>query len=116
MSSFERTLQRRRSPAGLTATTTTTTRKERFARWILAASTLVLASSCASINYKRLTYDFLRQEDCRRNDINEFCSRTFVFEYDQYEQLRQEYLRIEREKFTASMTAHERLKALHPDF
>ncbi len=63
----------------------------------LLLSSVLLVTGCASnlnyINYKRFTYDLLRQEDCRRNDIDSFCARSFVFEYDEYEQLRQEYMR-----------------------
>ncbi len=64
---------------------------------------LLPLGGCESINVNRLAYDFLRQEDCRRNDVDvyEFCSRTFVFEYDEYEQLRQEYIRTEAEKFAS---------------
>ncbi len=75
-----------------------------------------MTSGCISLDYKRLAYDFLRQEDCRRNDLDEFCSRTFVFEYDEYELLRREFLRIESEKFTEHMSAPERYQALHAEF
>ena len=55
---------------------------------------LLFMGGCANVdfNYKRFTYDLLRQDDCRRNDIDPFCARTFVFEYDEYERLRQEYI------------------------
>lgn len=54
----------------------------------------LLMAGCANVdfNYKRFTYDLLRQDDCRRNDIDPFCARTFVFEYDEYERLRQEFI------------------------
>lgn len=93
-------------------------RVPRPGRWTVALVLLIpLFSGCGTtIDYKRLTYDVLRQADCRQNDIDEFCSRTFVFEYDEYEVLRREFLRIENEKFTDHMSANERYQALHPDF
>jgi len=87
------------------------------ARSFLIWGSLLLLTACgATIDYKRVTYDFLRQADCRQNDINEFCDRTFVFEYDEYEKIRREFLRIEAEKFADHMSATERYQALHPNF
>lgn len=70
----------------------------------------LLLQGCETINLKRITYDFLRQEDCRRNDVAvyEFCSRTFVFEYDEYEKLRQEYIRSEQDKLSRDKHTRER--------
>lgn len=66
-----------------------------LAKPVCAALAVMLLSGCSTLdfNYKRFTYDLLRQDDCRRNDIDTFCARTFVFEYDEYIQLRQAYLR-----------------------
>lgn len=85
---------------------------------------LLLATGCATFSatdtqffdYKRFTYDILRQADCREHDINEFCSRTFHFEYDEYAQMRQEYMRTEREKFLAEVSYQQLLRELHPEF
>lgn len=85
-------------------------------RALLLIATTSVMSGCVSVDYKRLAYDFLRQEDCRRNDLGEFCSRTFVFEYDEYEVIRREFLRLESEKFTDHMSAPERYQALHSEF
>jgi len=83
----------------------------------LIACAVQLVTACGlTIDYKRLTYDILRQADCRENDVDDFCSRTFVFEYDEYEAQRREYLRIEAEKYTDNMSANERYQALHTDF
>ena len=50
-------------------------------------------SSCSHINMKQLAYEVLRQEDCRRNQLEVFCSRNFAREYLEYERLRQDYIR-----------------------
>ena len=56
---------------------------------------LLLASllqSCAQVDVKRMTYKALRQHDCRINEPNAFCERSFSQEYIEYERLRQEFL------------------------
>ena len=77
-------------------------------------ATIVL-SGCESIDFNRVAYDFLRQEDCRRNDVDvyEFCSRTFVFEYDEYEQLRQEYIRSEQDKILSDQATRKRYSTIY---
>ncbi len=60
---------------------------------VLLVTGATLASGCSIIDLKRTTYDLLRQDDCRRNDVDSFCSRSFVFEYDEYALIREEYLR-----------------------
>lgn len=101
--------------AGMICRTSPTT-YTRMIRTLLLLCIGTMVTGCASLNYKRLAYDFLRQEDCRQNDPYEFCSRTFVFEYDEYELLRREFLRLESEKFTEHMSAPERYQALHAEF
>lgn len=59
---------------------------------LLVAGLLLSGCSTVDFNYKRFAYDLLRQDDCRRNDIDPFCARTFVFEYDEYIQMRQAYM------------------------
>lgn len=88
---------------------------------LLFVPVLLAGSGCSSVNvnYSRLTYDFLRQEDCRRNDPDSFCSRTFVFDYDDYERHRQEYLRSQHEQFKTAEVRRANSKSLHtlhPDF
>lgn len=53
----------------------------------------VLCSGCMQINTKRMVYELLAQEDCRRNQPGEFCNRTFANEYHQYERLREDFMR-----------------------
>jgi len=64
---------------------------------ILIAAVIItgtLASSaCSHINVKQMAYETLRQEDCRINELEDFCSRNFASEYREYERLRQDYLR-----------------------
>jgi len=45
------------------------------------------------IDVKRMTYKALRQHDCRINEPNEFCGRGFSNEFEQYERLREQFLR-----------------------
>lgn len=51
--------------------------------------------ACQHINVKQVAYEVLRQEDCLRNELEDFCTRTFASEYHQYERMRQEYIRSE---------------------
>jgi len=53
--------------------------------------------SCSHINMKQVAYEVLRQEDCRRNQLEVFCSRNFASEYLEYERQRQEYLRSQEQ-------------------
>lgn len=50
-------------------------------------------SSCASVNVRQIAYETLRQEDCHRNELEVFCTRTFASEYWEYERMRQDFLR-----------------------
>lgn len=70
--------------------------QQQITRLLVVILSAAILQGCANFNYKRFTYDILRQEDCRRNDIDPFCARSFVFEYDEYEQLRQEYIQSEK--------------------
>lgn len=60
---------------------------------------LPLVQSCApTLDLKRLTYETLRREDCRVNQLEEFCQRTFANDYAEYERLRREFMRETRER------------------
>jgi len=65
----------------------------------LMASSL---QSCAQVDVKRMTYKALRQHDCRMNEPNAFCDRSFMDEYQEYEQLRQEFLRTSQTASSAN--------------
>lgn len=59
----------------------------------LTMPAMLIASSCSSINVKQIAYEVLSQEDCRINQLDDFCTRSFAHEYYEYERLRQDYLR-----------------------
>jgi len=59
---------------------------------------LLLSTGCAQVNLRQLAYEVLSQEDCRRNQLEDFCSRTFAREYLEYEQLRQEFIRAQTQR------------------
>lgn len=65
----------------------------RFRRASVFAAALPILGGCTQAHLTRMTYEVLRQEDCRRNQPEEFCSRGFAFEYHEYERLRQDYIR-----------------------
>lgn len=50
-------------------------------------------AGCQHINVKQLAYEVLRQEDCLRNELEDFCTRTFASEYREYERIRQDFIR-----------------------
>ena len=58
---------------------------------LMAASPFL--EGCAHINVTQIAYEILRQEDCKMNQLEDFCTRTFASEYLQYERMRQEFLR-----------------------
>ncbi len=59
---------------------------------LMMVATLGL-TSCSSYHVKRLAYQALRAEDCRINNLEDFCQRTYALEFSEYERLRREYLR-----------------------
>ena len=56
---------------------------------------LSLAQGCAQIDYKRMTYEALRKQDCRINEPAAFCDRSYSLEYHEYAHLRQQFLQDE---------------------
>ena len=71
----------------------------RHRRALSALCALPLVGACAqTIDLKRLAYEALRREDCRRNEIESgFCERGFANEYLEYERLRRDFLRERRD-------------------
>lgn len=47
----------------------------------------------ANVDMKKMTYKALRQQDCRMNEPNAFCERGFSNEFEEYERLREDFLR-----------------------
>ncbi len=65
----------------------------------LALATVVpLTGGCAHVNLTQIAYEMLRQEDCKLNRLDDFCTRTFAREYLEYERLRQDYLRSQSQR------------------
>ncbi len=62
------------------------------------ATALPLIGGCAHVNLTQIAYEMLRQEDCKMNRLDDFCTRTFAREYLEYERLRQDYLRSQSQK------------------
>lgn len=65
-------------------------------RSLTLTSTVFALGGCQHINVAQMTYEVLRADDCRRNQLEDFCSRTYASEYHDYEQLRQEFLRTQQ--------------------
>ena len=61
--------------------------------FVLATCTLMSSlQSCAQVDVKQMTYKALRQHDCRVNQLDSFCERSYAHEFQEYEQLRKEFL------------------------
>lgn len=60
---------------------------------LLSLGIACVCSGCAQMNVRQAAYEFLSAEDCRRNQVDEFCNRSYHHEFKAYEQLREEYLR-----------------------
>ena len=60
---------------------------------IAAVCLIPMLGACGALDLKQLTYEMLAQEDCLRNELDEFCHRGYAHEYQEYERARQEYLR-----------------------
>jgi len=55
--------------------------------------TCLLSIGCQSLDYRQMAYSALRHDDCLRNEVTIYCSRSdFQHEYNQYERLRKEFL------------------------
>ncbi|MFT5896832.1 MAG: hypothetical protein ACI8VW_003716 [bacterium] len=59
---------------------------------------LILSTGCAYINVHQLAYEVLRQEDCRINQLEDFCTRNFAKEYREYERLRRDFMRSQEQR------------------
>ena len=58
---------------------------------------LVATSGCSHINVKQMAYEVLRQEDCRINNLDSYCTRNFAKEYREYERLRRDFMRSQQQ-------------------
>ena len=77
----------------LSHTSTTKMTLPKFAVRFGVVLASVLATGCQSLDYRQIAYGTLRHEDCRRNEVNVYCSRSYFHqEYNEYERLRREFL------------------------
>jgi len=53
---------------------------------------LLFISGCQHVNVAQITYEALRAEDCRRNQLDTFCGRTYAFDYYEYLRMRRDFL------------------------
>lgn len=60
-------------------------------------SLVVAVSGCSHINVNQIAYEALRQEDCRINQLDDFCSRNFAHEYREYELMRRDFIRSQQQ-------------------
>jgi len=51
-----------------------------------------LSQSCAQVNVKKMTYQALRQHDCRINQPDTICARNYSADYHEYERMRKKLL------------------------
>ena len=49
------------------------------------------------IDVAQITYEMLRAEDCRRNELEDFCGRTYASEYYDYVRMREDFMRSEQQ-------------------
>ncbi len=63
---------------------------------------LPLVVACQHVNVAQITYEVLRAEDCRRNQLEDFCARTYASEYHEYRRMRQDFLRSEQQRQSAN--------------
>jgi len=68
-------------------------------RWQVSAllAAAVTLSGCQHINVAQITYEMLRADDCRRNQLEDFCGRTYASDYHEYTRLRKEFIRYQQE-------------------
>ncbi len=55
-------------------------------------------TGCAHVDVTRIAYETLRKEDCRINELEDFCTRTFAREYKEYTRLREDFIRGEEQQ------------------
>ncbi len=65
---------------------------------LLLVAILGISAACSPYHARRLAYQALRAEDCRINNLEEFCQRTYALEFSEYERLRREYLRDKQDE------------------
>jgi len=75
-----------------------TTRYAHLNKFLAVLVLLPAFSACSHINVQQITYEVLRQEDCRRNKLESFCARNFSKEYLEYARLRKDFIRSQEQQ------------------
>ena len=74
-----------------------------------------LLSGCQHVDVAQMTYEALRADDCRRNQLEDFCARTYAFEYHEYRRLRQDFLYTQESPYLRIPYLQEPLNEVTPD-
>lgn len=61
-------------------------------RLCIVAVASLLASGCASVDLKRVTYQALRQSDCVLNQLEDVCQQSYTHDYHEYVRMRRHFL------------------------
>lgn len=61
-------------------------------------SLVAMSAGCSHINVNQIAYEALRQEDCRINQLDDFCSRNFAHEFREYELMRRDFMRSQQQE------------------
>lgn len=61
-------------------------------------SLVAMSAGCSHINVNQIAYEALRQEDCRINQLEDFCSRNFAHEFREYELMRRDFMRSQQQE------------------
>ncbi|MFK8079151.1 MAG: hypothetical protein AB8B97_02605 [Granulosicoccus sp.] len=71
----------------------------RFTKWHTPTLIACIATlgGCQHVNVAQITYEVLRADDCRRNQLEVFCGRTYASEYYEYVRMREDFLRDQHE-------------------
>ena len=75
----------------------TTTLSLRAATLLLGTPVIAGCQHIHRIDVAQITYEMLRAEDCRRNELETFCERTYASEYYDYVRMRKDFMRSEQQ-------------------
>lgn len=62
---------------------------------LLSTQVIVGCQHMERIDIAQITYELLRAEDCRRNQLEDFCSRTYAADYHDYVRMRRDFIRYQ---------------------
>lgn len=68
-----------------------------YGRLLTLIGGVLILSSCQHVNVAQITYELLRADDCRRNQLEDFCARTYASDYYDYVKLRRDFLRHQQQ-------------------